>query len=65
MSIAIIEQSRMEVGTIFRDKNDTICVVDKVVYIKGNIRLSIPDGWKHSIRAPTEDERLLSDVLQT
>lgn len=55
----------MEVGTIFRDKNDVIRVVAEVMYVEGNIRLSIPDGWKHSIRAPTEDERLLSDVLQT
>jgi hypothetical protein len=55
----------MEVGTIFRDVNNIVYVVIKVVYDEGNARLNTSKGWKHFVRAPTEDERLLSDVLQT
>jgi hypothetical protein len=65
MSLAIKRQSRLEVGTIFRDVNNIVYVVIKVVYDKGNARLGTSNGWKHFVRAPTEDERLLSDVLQT
>jgi hypothetical protein len=55
----------MEVGTIFRDKNDVIRVVAEVMYVEGNTKLNRPSEWKHLVRAPTEEERLLSDILQT
>ena len=55
----------MEVGTIFRDVNNIVYVVVKVVYDEGNTKFSISKGWKHFVRAPTEDEKLLSDILQT
>lgn len=55
----------MEVGTIFRDVNDIVYVVIKVVHDEGNPKFGMSKGWKHFVRAPTEEERLLSDVLQT
>lgn len=55
----------MEVGTIFRDVNNIVYVVIKVVYDEGSSKFNMSKGWKHFVRAPTEEERLLSDVLQT
>ena len=53
----------MEIGTIFRN-GDIVYVVIEVKYDDGT-NLNAPKGWRHLVRAATEDEKLLSDVLQT
>ena len=64
MSLSFKLPYQMEVGTIFRS-GDIVYVVIKVRYDEGNTKLNMSKGWSHLVRAATEDEKTLSDVLQT
>ena len=59
----VIERTeyRIEPGTIVREGNAPLVVVSsEFTHPQNHLAL-----WTHKMRAPTEDERLLSDVLQT
>ena len=63
MSLTFKLPSRMEIGTIFRS-GDMVYAVIETSYDDGTIS-NRPKGWRHLVRAATEDEKTLSDVLQT
>lgn len=59
----VIERTpyRMEPGTVVREGDNPLVVVDSEFTHPPN-HLAL---WTHKMRAPTEDEKILSDVMQT